>query len=404
MKHTSILVNNSPIEFVTDTAISPLISHVYVKVCYVGEDPNRNGSIITKEVATDMAKSLPGSPVVGHYIPEKQDFGGHDQTIEIDGNDWKVKDSTKAYGFVPNNAQIWFAHYLDDGVDHEYLVTEAYIWTTQYPESKRILTNGNNQSMELDNNSLEGTWTEDDNSGWDFFIINKAIISKLCILGEDVEPCFEGSTISSMQFSLMDEGFQQRLNSLRNESNKKEGGTESVEGETVKEEVQKPEEDSSVTEPEAPEAAEEETVDQDKKAQYKLEDIKEYVELKGQFDDLTTKFNDLTAQCEKLMEFKKDADRKEKQAMIDKFYMLSDKDKEDVIKNIDNYSVDDIEAKLSIICVRNKVSFNDLEGNKKAEDSPITTFSLDDNDNQKDDVTPAWIKAALATKKEMEND
>lgn len=258
--------------------------------------------------------------------------------------------------------------------------------------------------MELDNNSLEGTWTEDDNSGWDFFIINKAIISKLCILGEDVEPCFEGSTISSMQFSLMDEGFQQRLNSLRNESNKKEGGTESVEGETVKEEVQKPEENPSVTEPEAPEAAEEETVDQDKKAQYKLEDIKEYVELKGQFDDLTTKFNDLTAQCEKLMEFKKDADRKEKQAMIDKFYMLSDKDKEDVIKNIDNYSVDDIEAKLSIICVRNKVSFNDLEGNKKAEDSPITTFSLDDNDNQKDDVTPAWIKAALATKKEMEND
>lgn len=87
MKHTSVLVNNSPIEFVTDTAISPLISHVYVKVCYVGEDPNRNGSIITKEVATDMAKSLPGSPVVGHYIPEKQDFGGHDQTIEIDGND-----------------------------------------------------------------------------------------------------------------------------------------------------------------------------------------------------------------------------------------------------------------------------------------------------------------------------
>ena len=33
-------------------------------------------------------------------------------------------------------------------------------------------------------------------------------------------------------------------------------------------------------------------------------------------------------------------------------------DKKDVIENIDTYSLDDIEAKLSIICVRNKVNFN----------------------------------------------
>ena len=50
--------------------------------------------------------------------------------------------------------------------------------------------------------------------------------------------------------------------------------------------------------------------------------------------------------------------KEKKQAMIDSFYMLSDEDKADVIANIDTYSVDDIEAKLSIICVRNKVSFN----------------------------------------------
>ena len=44
--------------------------------------------------------------------------------------------------------------------------------------------------------------------------------------------------------------------------------------------------------------------------------------------------------------------------MIASFYMLSDEDKKDVVANIDTYSLDDIEAKLSIICVRNKVSFN----------------------------------------------
>lgn len=63
--------------------------------------------------------------------------------------------------------------------------------------------------------------------------------------------------------------------------------------------------------------------------------------------------------------------------MIESFYMLSDEDKKDVVENIDTYSIDDIEAKLSIICVRNKVSFN-LEDDKTPETKP-TTFSLDGN-------------------------
>jgi hypothetical protein len=29
-------------------------------------------------------------------------------------------------------------------------MTEGYIWTGQYPEAKRIVERGNNQSMELD--------------------------------------------------------------------------------------------------------------------------------------------------------------------------------------------------------------------------------------------------------------
>jgi hypothetical protein len=53
---------------------------------------------------------------------------------------------------------------LDDGlVEREYLVTEGYIWTGVYPESERIISKGNNQSMELDEKSLKATWTKDDN-------------------------------------------------------------------------------------------------------------------------------------------------------------------------------------------------------------------------------------------------
>ena len=67
MKHNSVLKLNSPIEFIESSKISPFISKVQIKVCYVGDEPNRNRSIITKEVAKEMAPSLRGCPIVGFY-------------------------------------------------------------------------------------------------------------------------------------------------------------------------------------------------------------------------------------------------------------------------------------------------------------------------------------------------
>jgi hypothetical protein len=37
--------------------------------------------------------------------------------------------NTRPYGFVDLNAKVWFKKYNDEGVIHEYLVTEGYIWT-----------------------------------------------------------------------------------------------------------------------------------------------------------------------------------------------------------------------------------------------------------------------------------
>jgi hypothetical protein len=64
--HISIPVE-ATIELLNLVPVNPLISKCQIKVCYVGEDPNRNRSIITKDVAREMAKSLPGSPIVGFY-------------------------------------------------------------------------------------------------------------------------------------------------------------------------------------------------------------------------------------------------------------------------------------------------------------------------------------------------
>ena len=309
-------------------------------------------------------------------------------------------------------------------------MTEGYLWTGQFPEARRVIEKGNNQSMELDENTLQGFWSEDDNGGPSFFIINEAIISKLCILGEDVEPCFEGSQITRVQFSF-EESMQKKLFSMMEQVKEiiKEGGN-SVENEVKNPEMEneevKPEEETPEVEqeekpeqenPEEPEVEAPEKEDEPEEEQpeeeeetpeeegevnkYNLDEIQEYIELKANYEKLETQFKEMKADYDKLVEFKNDADRKEKQAMIDQFYMLSNEDKKDVIENIDNYSVDEIEAKLSVICVRNKVSF-DLDDDKEDKDeAPTTIFSLE-NDGIEDDLTPAWIKAALATKKEME--
>jgi hypothetical protein len=144
--------------------------------------------------------------------------------------------------------------------------------------------------------------------------------------------------------------------------------------------------------------------DEEVKNEYNLDEIVEYTELKAQYEELEAKFNALETECENLKSeleplkaFKLEAEKKDKQAMIDQFYMLSDEDKADVVANIDTYSIDDIEAKLSIICVRNKVSF-DLDENKNSGNP--TVYNL--NNGAEDDATvPAWIKSLRDTARSM---
>ena len=535
MKHTSVKLN-TPCEFINITPMNPLISKCQIKVCYVGDEPNRNKSIITKDVAREMANSLPGSPIVGFFNETSGDFEEHNRSIDIANGTVTFRDTTRPYGFVDLNAKVWFQKFLDDGQnEHEYLMTEGYIWTGQYPEAKRIIDKGNNQSMELDEKTLDAFWTKDGNGKPQFFIINEAIVSKLCVLGEECEPCFEGSQIA-VNFSLASD-FKEQLFTMVNEVKDllKEGGAKvftryaveigdalwsalysyiestypdgqncycsiyRVEGifeeggqkfavlqnrtsmkyyrlnfsigesegfvpsdtlievtksYTPAEEPQfalkdveefeaqyaakkKAEEDKSgksekdnsddnTEDPKNEDPENEDPEDDDekkkkkgkedfacggKKKKYSLDEIPEYTELQTQFSDLQTKFSELETKYNALVseneslkndnatlvEFKNQSERKEKEEMINSFYMLSDEDKKDVIENIDTYSLNDIEAKLSIICVRNKVSF-DLDENNKNHQDP-TTYNLNGDNNDDDADTPAWIKAVLETAK-----
>lgn len=405
-------------EYIESTTISPLITKCKVKVCYVSQKPNRNGTVITKEVAEEMGRKLPGSPVVGWFNKQTNDFDGHNKEIVVEDGKFKVVEMTKPYGFVPTDARVWFEKFTDNGIEHEYLCTECYLWTTAYKEAQGVVEHGNNQSMELNKENQSGFWSNDNNSGNRIFIYNEALIEKLCILGQQVEPCFEGAQITA--FSLNTEEFMKNMYSMITELQEtlNEGGSQepmdNIENVDVNtEQFQKPEEDKNKknTPPKNKEnktdsgkseekKPNEENACSNKKKEYNLDEIQEYqdlmakyTELQGQFSILQQEKTSLDTEVISLRQFKLTAERQSKQAMIDSFYMLNDADKKDVVDHIDTYSLDDIEAKLSIICVRNKVDFN-LNRNpqeQQQETNPQGLFNL--NAAVENDNAPAWVKA-----------
>ena len=134
---------SAPIELINIVPFNPSISKCQIKVCWVGDEPNPNNSIITKETAYKLANSIPGSPIVGYYNEDKEDFESHNKIIEIRNGKITLKPTTKPFGFVDLGAKVWFQKFMDNGVEREYLVTEGWLWTRQFPECQRVLEKGN---------------------------------------------------------------------------------------------------------------------------------------------------------------------------------------------------------------------------------------------------------------------
>lgn len=470
MMYQSIATIDSP-EFINlqPLEINPLMSSCEIKVLYLGE--NRNHSYITKEVATEMAKTLRGAPIVGYYKDQKQDFADHGEKIIFDDEGMKFECATKPYGFVAPDAKVWFQKFEDKDEfgnieTREYLMTTGYLWTSQYEECKSVIDNGKHQSMELDEETLDGHWSTDNKTGMDFFIINDAIFSKLCILGDDVEPCFEGARITapevSTSFTKIDDNFKKTLYSMMqdlkfaleggqkmtineaettvieeeqstetveetaeevvaNETSEEEMSTEKDnEEQSVAAEIDNPTEDLSSQENFAKADDEEKKEESDKeeskdsaedsedkksdseeeKEENSEEDEedkkkKDYSLLETELEQAKIAYADLEEKYQALVAFKEQVDNEKKDALIGSFYMLSDEDKKDVIENKSKYSLDEIEAKLSVICVRKKVNF-DLEDASKKDDveENVMTYTVNDNENS----TPAWIAALKNTR------
>lgn len=415
--------------------INPLMSSCEIKVLYIGQ--NRNCSYISKEVAADMAKTLRGSPIVGYFKKETDDFRDHGEQIVMDDAGIHFNCLTIPYGFVSPNAEVWFQEFEDTDdfgnvVTREYLMTTGYLWTGQFPEIKEAVDNGRPQSMELDENSLSGKWSTDSKTGIEFFIINDSTFSKLCILGEDVEPCFEGASIQTTFSKELDNNFKHTLFSMMKDlqevigkgGNQMENLNTTVDkndiivNENIQENIEQAEspveevsaEDNATiensdntedtvetTESTAAEQSEDSTADTTDTVEVPTETTYTEAQVQAIKNEAADKYSKLSADYEalsqevnELREFKLAIDNQKKDELINSFYMLSDTDKADVIENKTKYSYDEIEAKLAVICVRNKVNFN--EQTSSEHEQPVMTFSCEETDN-----VPAWLKAVQRT-------
>ena len=453
LAHKSVATIKSP-EFInlTPLDINPLMSACEIKVFYIGQ--NRNKSFISKQVATQMAKTLRGAPIVGYYKPDKEDFTDHGEEITIDGDGVHFKNNTKPYGFVAPDAKVWFKDFEEEddfgnSIIRTYLMTTGYLWEGQFEEAKKVFEDdGKPHSMELDEKSLKGHWATNPNNNMEFFIINDAIFEKLCILGDEVEPCFQGSGVTapdvSTTFSL-DDNFKHTLFTMMEELKYAlEGGNTmakvaeasvnetvtTVEPEVTTEftENQVNENESSSSE-QAPTSEFKKDDEEDKKEkenpsenkddkkdedngggtsdsdddsanEEKKDDEedkkKKFTVLEQEYNELQTSYASLKEEVEELRTFKKKIEDKEKDDLIKDFYMLSDEDKKDVIEHKSEYSLEDIKSKLAVICFEKKVNFNldtsseNEESTVEEDENPVTTFDIKATE---DSTVPEWVKA-----------
>ena len=403
MVHQSVSVIKEP-EFInlSPNDINPLVSNCQIKVLYVGE--NRNRSYISKEVAEDMAKSLRGTPIVGYYMEDKEDFGDHGEQLVIDGEGFHFNTLTKPYGFVAPDAKVWFQDFEDRderGIKtvRTYLVTDGYLWTGQFEECRSLLTNAKSQSMELDSETLNGEWSNAVNNNYELFIINDAIFSKLCILGDDVEPCFEGASVVPKTYNLdfqktlfsmvkdlqeiKSEGRANSMNTEINENNDLNAAASVAEPAAATTFTEKIENLGKANQEESPKNENTITAEQ-----FSLLS-QEYEDLKNKNAELQEKYSKLEQDYSELLTFKKSVENEKKDELIKSFYMLSNEDKKDVMENKEKYSLDEIEAKLSVICFRKKINFASEKEEPEGEPVAPVTYSLE---NATEDV-PAWLNS-----------
>lgn len=164
-----------------------VLSKARCRIFYKGA--NRNGTFITDEFANELISTLHYVPVKGIYLGD--DFGDHGYSRE----------EGQIYGIVPeSNNFAWEQHLDEDGIERTYACTDVLLFTALYPEASEIV--GKGQSMELYEPSL--MYHTAILHGQKQIVFEHGSFLGLQVLGDNVEPCFEGASFFSLQESIRD--------------------------------------------------------------------------------------------------------------------------------------------------------------------------------------------------------
>lgn len=383
------VIIESPFKEISET--TPNIGRLKVRV--FTKYSNRNGSYITEEVANQLIQSATegNTPVVGFFDPETKTWASHTGPT-----------LANAYGYVEDFLG-WQSFEDTDGITREYAVFSVILFSDYFDEAKKIL--GQNQSMELDPNSITGDWANIE--GQEYFVYTTAKMLSFCIIG-DHEPCFSvsaffskndntyesqvekfSSLLSSLKTQVeevenIQKGGEQPMNEFENQEVVEETPDTTVEETVVEEEKPVEEFAAESSSEETSNKVQEETIDEsvnDASSDFELLQ-NQFNELQTSFTELQTQYNtakeqhetaiaalntelenlrnsnaDLTATIATYEAQSKEIENQCKNELFNKYAeVLDEQEIADLKTSIDTYSYEELESKLAIIFANNKIN------------------------------------------------
>lgn len=187
------------------TKYSKTISKARCRIFYKYD--NRNGTYITDEFAEKLLSTIAYTPIKGIYEDWNKDYTDHGAR----------RDEGRIYGIVPEQHNFaWEKHLDEDGVEREYACVDVLLYSALYKEAEEIINKS--QSMELYEPSIQGSWKII--NGKKMFEFSDACFLGLQVLGDDVEPCFEGAAFFNLYNSIKDlmkelENYSKQLPNLK---------------------------------------------------------------------------------------------------------------------------------------------------------------------------------------------
>ena len=382
--------------------------YMKIRIHVMHDGPNLNGSVFTKEAMEAAKESIVNIPILAFVRQQdgtdNADFGGHEIEFKFTDDGIEFVYLGRPIGVIPETGNDY--HYEErDG--RTYVVVDGYIWTNYANKALDILKRDGvkNQSMEITIDDYE--YNEDT----DEYIIKKYRYMGLCLLGDDVRPAMNGAKAELIgNFSAVNASkeFFKKVDELNKSLQQKAGlGYKNKGGKinmmtvedvlkkyaVTKEDLEKQGIDFQKykNDPEALDAKlysmklEKDLED----AQTKLEAYeRETQKLQAKLDEAQKAHDELKAEFEaqkeelqKLREYKEAVERAKHEAEAEKLFAkfadLSELDIADLRKNVHNYTIEELERELLIICGQKALEQSQQRKPKKEKDVTGLTFSLD---------------------------